>query len=106
MRRAAPRPLAAALAGYTREASPATPLAQVQACWGEVAGEAIAAEAVPVRERGGTVTFACSSAVWAGELELLAADLLERVNAVLGDPSGAPVKRLRFHAGRPGGAVP
>jgi len=106
VRRTAPRPLAAALEGYTREASPATPLAQVQACWGEVAGEVIAAEAAPVQERGGTVTFACSSAVWAGELELLATDLLDRLNAALGDPSGAPVRRLRFRVGGTNGAVP
>ncbi len=106
MRRAAPRPLAAALEGYTREAAPATILAQVQACWTEAAGDVIAAEAPAVQERGGTVTFACSSAVWAGELELLATDLLDRLNAALEDPSGAPVKRLRFRVGGTDGAVP
>ena len=98
--------MAAVLEGYTREAAPATTLAQVQACWGEVAGEVVAAAAAPVGERGGTVTFACSSAVWAGELELLAADLLERLNAALGEPSGAPVKRLRFRVGGANGADP
>ena len=106
MRRPAPRPVARALEGYTREAAPATALAQVQACWGEVAGEVIAAEAAPVQERGGTVTYACSSAVWAGELELLATDLLERLNAALEGPSGPPVKRLRFRVGGADGAVP
>ena len=105
MRRAAPRPLAAALEGYTREAAPPTTLARVQACWTEVAGDVIAAEAVPVGERGRTLTFACGSAVWAGELELLAPDLLERLNAALGDPSGTLVKRLRFRVGGAGGAV-
>ena len=106
MRRAAPRPLTAALDRYTRDAAPVTVLARVQACWPEVAGGVIAAEAVPIGERGGTVTFACSSAVWAGELELLATDLLERLNAVLKSPSAAPVKRLRFRAGGTAGAVP
>lgn len=96
MRRAAPRPLAAALSSYTREAAPATVLARVQACWAEVAGEAVAAEAQPVEERGGTVTFGCTSGVWANELDLLSADLLERLNAALGGRSGSPVKRLRF----------
>ncbi len=106
MRRTAPRPLTAALEGYTRDAAPATTLAQVQTCWAEVAGDVIATEAIPVRERAGTVTFACSSAVWAGELELLAGDLLGRLNAALGTPPAGPVKRLRFRLGGVDGAVP
>ena len=96
MRRPAPRPLAAALSSYTREAAPATVLARVQACWAEVAGEAVAAEAEPVAERGGTVTFTCTSGVWANELDLLSADLLERINTALGGHPGSPVESLRF----------
>ena len=57
------------------------------------------------------VTVACDSAVWAEELSLLAADLLERLNDSLGVASGAPaVRSLRFVTGaRDGGgrrAVP
>jgi predicted nucleic acid-binding Zn ribbon protein len=96
MRRAAPRPIAAALEGYTREAAPATLLARVQAQWPEVAGDAIAAEAEPTSERAGTITFSCSSGVWANELDLLSPDLLGRLNAALADESGGPVKALRF----------
>ena len=96
MRRVAPRPIAAALEGYSREAAPATLLARVQAGWPEVAGEVIAAEAQPASERGGTVTFSCSSGVWANELALLSSDLRERLNAALGDGGGERVKALRF----------
>ena len=96
MRRAAPRPIGAALEGYTREAAPATLLARVQAHWPEVAGEVVAAEAQPASERAGTVTFSCSSGVWANELDLLAAELAGRLNAALADEAGEPVKALRF----------
>ena len=96
-RRTAPRPLAAALAGIAREAAPAGVLARVQAGWAELAGPAVAAEAEPVSERGGTVTISCRSAVWAQELELLSTDLVERLNGSLGTPSEPrPVVALRF----------
>jgi predicted nucleic acid-binding Zn ribbon protein len=84
------------LEGYSREAAPATLLAGVQACWEEVAGEVVAAEAEPVEERSGTVTFRCSSGVWANELALLSADLLERLNATLADRGGPAATGLRF----------
>jgi predicted nucleic acid-binding Zn ribbon protein len=46
------------------------------------------------------VTIACRSSVWAQELELLAPDLLEKLRAALGGPSGAPPLRgLRFVVG-------
>ena len=96
MRRSAPRPLAAALAAATGEAAPATLLARVQACWEAVAGAAVAAEAEPVSERAGTLTIACRSAIWASELELLAPELVERLNGALEGPGGGPVKAMRF----------
>jgi predicted nucleic acid-binding Zn ribbon protein len=64
----------------------------VQEVWAEIAGLA-AKEATPVSERAGTVTFACRSSVWAGELTLMAADLRGRLNAAL---EGDPVADLRF----------
>ena len=99
MRRTAPRPLGAALGEYTREAAPRTLLAAVQACWAEVAGPVVAAEARPVSERSGTVTFGCTSGTWANELELLAPELLERLNRAIADVPGAPARVLRFRAG-------
>ena len=94
MRRIAPRPLGAALEGFSREAAPAGVLAQVQARWAEVAGPAIAAESEPVSEREGVVTVACESSLWAQELELMGADLRARLDAALG--GGERVRRLRF----------
>jgi predicted nucleic acid-binding Zn ribbon protein len=99
VRRPAPRPLAAALEQVARAVAPATLLARVQAAWPEVAGRTVAAAAVPVSEREGVVTVACESAVWAGELELLAPDMLGRLNARVGAEETGRVNRLRFVIG-------
>jgi predicted nucleic acid-binding Zn ribbon protein len=72
--------------------APATPLAAVQRSWSEAVGEVIAREAWPVSERGGTVTLACRSAVWAQELDLMSVELIDRLNRALGQPA---VRRLR-----------
>jgi predicted nucleic acid-binding Zn ribbon protein len=61
-----------------------------------VAGDVLAAAAGPVSERGGTVTVACESSVWAHELELLGADLARRLDEAV---SGGRVERLRFIVG-------
>jgi predicted nucleic acid-binding Zn ribbon protein len=95
MRRRGPRPLSAALEQLGHQAAPQTLLARVQAAWGDVVGTAIAAEAQPIAERAGTVTVACRSAAWASELELLASDLLQRLNDALADPGEHPLKGLR-----------
>jgi predicted nucleic acid-binding Zn ribbon protein len=92
MRRPAPRPLAEALAPLRQELAPATTLARVQDAWPLIAGAA-AREASPVSERGGTVTFACRSSVWAGELALMAEELKDRLNEAL---EGSRVTDLRF----------
>jgi predicted nucleic acid-binding Zn ribbon protein len=96
VRRLAPRPLAKALAEVVGEARPAGLLATVQSAWPVVAGPSLAAAASPVSEREGIVTVACESGAWAHELELLAPDLLGRLNEQLG---GARVERLRFVVG-------
>jgi predicted nucleic acid-binding Zn ribbon protein len=97
MRRSAPRPLGDALEGVLRRAQPASPLAGIQAAWEAAAGERIAREATPVSERDGVVTVACSSALWAHELELLGGDLRGRLEAAIGASGGGPaVRSLRF----------
>jgi predicted nucleic acid-binding Zn ribbon protein len=73
--------------------APKTPLAALQATWDEVVGERIAAVATPVSERGGEVTVSCSDSVWAQELDLMQAQLIERLRGKLGER--AP-KSLRF----------
>jgi predicted nucleic acid-binding Zn ribbon protein len=96
MRRRAPRPLALALDGLTAALAPTSPLGRIQACWGEAVGGAIAAAAHPVSEHDGVLTVRCEAAVWAQELDLMAPEVLARLNAVLGEES---VRRLRCRAG-------
>jgi predicted nucleic acid-binding Zn ribbon protein len=100
VRRLAPRPLSAALADALGDAQPAGLLASVQAAWGPVAGTALAAAATPTSEHDGTVIVTCESGAWAHELELLAPDLIERLNEHL-EAASAPARvgRLRFVVG-------
>ena len=97
MRRRGPRPLAAALDRLTEQLAPATLLADVQRAWADAAGEAFAAQAEPVAERDGVITVACSSAVWAQELDLLSERVVERLNDALGRQA---VRALRPQARR------
>jgi predicted nucleic acid-binding Zn ribbon protein len=97
-----PRALGAALRQARTRAQPKTLLAAVQGAWAVAAGARVAAEAEPVGERDGTVTIACRSATWAQELDLLAPELLGRLNAALGEADfkskDGPVRGLRFTA--------
>jgi predicted nucleic acid-binding Zn ribbon protein len=69
----------------------------VQSVWAEAVGPAIAREAQPVGERGGTVTVACTSSVWAQEIGLMAPALCTALNERLGD---GRVTALRCTASR------
>lgn len=93
-RRRGPRPLADAVARLRSGVAPPTLLAAVQERWSDAAGAGVAREAVPVSERDGVVTVACRSSVWAAELTLLQASVLERLNEGL-EP-GRRVAELRF----------
>ena len=86
--------------------APTTLLGAVQGVWAEAAGRTVAAEAEPVPERDGMVVVACASGVWAQELELLSADLLDRLRAALGGPAAGAdrLRGLRFVAGGRRGA--
>lgn len=90
-----PRRLSDSLAGLGSELGPQTPLARVQAAWSSALGAAIAAESTPVSEQAGRVVVSCSSAAWAQELDLMQLELVERLNATLGDQV---VASLRFRA--------
>jgi predicted nucleic acid-binding Zn ribbon protein len=90
----APRGLEQALRTVRNRAAPPTLLAAVQTAWPEAAGAAIAAEADPVAERDGVVSVSCRSAVWAEELDLMSAQLLDRLNRRL----DRPLAGLRFSA--------
>ncbi len=90
--RRSPRSLAPALENLRDLVAPDTLLAQIQRAWPQAVGQAIAAEAVPTRERGGVVTVSCSASVWAQELDLMAPKILSALNELL---DGAAVQRLR-----------
>jgi predicted nucleic acid-binding Zn ribbon protein len=94
--RSAPRPLAGAISELTASLAPSTPLARIQGVWPEAVGPAIASAARPVAAHDGSVTVACEAAVWAAELELLAVDLIPRLNALL---DGEIVRELRCRTG-------
>ena len=96
MSRAAPRSLAVALGGLTRTLAPATTLARVQGVWESTAGPGIAAAARPTGEREGVLTVTCSAAVWAQELDLMAGELIPRLNAAIGTEA---IRELRCRTG-------
>jgi predicted nucleic acid-binding Zn ribbon protein len=90
--RRGPRPLDVAVGRLADELAPETLLAEVQRVWTKAVGDAIATEAQPTAERAGVVTISCSASVWAQELDLMAPQIVERLNARL--PRGS-VQRLR-----------
>jgi predicted nucleic acid-binding Zn ribbon protein len=96
VKRPAPRPLSPALDRLVGELAPATTLARVQEAWERAAGPAAAAAARPIAEREGVLTVLCEASVWAQELELMAGEIVPRLNAELG---GAPVRELRCRTG-------
>ena len=103
--RRAPRALGSALDEARAGVQPRTFLAAVQSAWPRAVGARVAAEAQPVAEREGVVTIACRSATWAQELDLLAPELLKRLNGALSEAdrvaTAGPVKALRFTADAP-----
>lgn len=96
MSRAAPRPFSTALRDLTATLAPTTPLARVQGTWEQAVGPAVAAAARPASVREGTLTVICESSVWAQELDLMAGDLLPRINSALGEQI---IAALRCRAG-------
>jgi predicted nucleic acid-binding Zn ribbon protein len=96
MSRPSPRPIAAALDGLTATLAPASTLARVQEVWERAVGPAIAVSARPTAERDGVLTVICEAAVWAQELDLMAAELLGRLNEELGAEA---LRELRCRSG-------
>jgi predicted nucleic acid-binding Zn ribbon protein len=76
---------------------PAAGMGDIVAAWPECVGPGIAANAWPARlARDGTLHVATSSSAWAFELTQLAASILERLEAAVGDSKPAA---LRFAPG-------
>ncbi|HWX97313.1 MAG TPA: DUF721 domain-containing protein [Solirubrobacteraceae bacterium] len=96
MSRTAPRSLSVALNDFTSELAPASTLGRVQEIWERTAGSAIALAARPTAEHGGVLTVTCEASVWAQELDLMADQLIERLNSALG---AAEIRELRCRTG-------
>jgi len=96
-RRRGPRELGYAISSLRQELAPRTLLASVQECWARTVGEPVSEQAVPVSERGGTITVCCRSSVWASELSMLSDALVERLNRSLGEERR--VRGLKFKVG-------
>jgi predicted nucleic acid-binding Zn ribbon protein len=95
MRRREPRPLGVAVAALAERLAPQTLLAEIQVVWADAVGELVAGQAEPTGERDGVLVVTCSSAVWAQELDLMAPDLIARLNGLLGREA---VRSLRCQA--------
>lgn len=91
--RRSPRTLDHALASLADGLAPPTLLATVQRAWPVAVGPAIAAQARPTAERAGVVTVSCAASVWAAELDLMAPEIVERLNRELG--GAGSVARLK-----------
>jgi predicted nucleic acid-binding Zn ribbon protein len=96
VRNATPRLLSTALGELASSLAPTSTLARVQAVWEQVTGPAITSEARPTAERDGVVTVTCAAAVWAQELDLMADELVPRLNAALGKDA---IRELRCRTG-------
>jgi predicted nucleic acid-binding Zn ribbon protein len=81
------------LADFTAGMEPATALARVQSAWPVAVGSMLAKWAVPVSERAGVVTFACTDSMVAHELEMMKPELLKKLAKQL--PDGPP-SELKF----------
>jgi predicted nucleic acid-binding Zn ribbon protein len=90
--RRSPRPLQEALGALADDLAPQTLLGEIQRAWPATVGPSIAAQAQPTAERSGVVTVSCAASVWAQELDLMAPQIIARLNEAL--PSGG-VARLR-----------
>jgi len=97
--RRAPRQASAAIRAARERAAPRTGLAAVQAAWVGVVGEQLAAVAEPVSERAGTLTIEVADSVWAQELDLMQAQLLECLRGELGDLTPSAL-RFRVNSAR------
>ncbi len=96
MSRVAPRRLAAPLDVLVGELAPLSTLARVQEIWERTVGSAIASSARPTAERDGVLTVICEASVWAQELDLMACELIPRLNDALG---GDALRALRCRSG-------
>lgn len=94
IRRDDPQPLGAAIDGLveTEGWSLAAATGSVFGRWAEIVGADLASHTQPESLRDGELTVAADSTAWATQLRLLAAQLVRRLNAELGDGTVLRVK--------------
>lgn len=88
-----PKPVGKVLGAFRTEVAPESLLASVQMIWPRAVGERIAAVTDVTDEREGVITVACTSAVWAQELEMMGPRITAKLRGELGDER---VRKLRF----------
>jgi predicted nucleic acid-binding Zn ribbon protein len=95
-RREDPAPLASAIDGLVADTGweLAVATGSVFGRWGQIVGRDLAAHTAPDRLADGELTVTADSTAWATQLRLLAADLVRRLNAELGDGAVRKVKVL------------
>ena len=88
-RRDDPAPLDAAIDGLIAESGWALAVAtgSVFGRWAQIVGPDLAAHTIPERLSDGELVVTADSTAWATQLRLLAAELVRRLNAELGDNS-------------------
>jgi predicted nucleic acid-binding Zn ribbon protein len=96
--RRTPRRVGSSIGALADQLAPRTTLAEAQRAWGQIAGPALAKNAEPTSERGGSLTITCRSSVWAQELDLMAPELIAKLNGKLGE---GRITALRCVAARP-----
>jgi predicted nucleic acid-binding Zn ribbon protein len=97
--RRAPRPGGEAFRAARDAAAPRTDLAAAEAVWRDAVGERVAAAAAPASMSAGTLTVECIDGVWAQELDLMQAALLERLREALGERAPRSL-RMRVNEAR------
>jgi predicted nucleic acid-binding Zn ribbon protein len=70
---------------------------QLTVLWPKIVGPIVAKVAYPAQFRSGTLFIDVADSVWMQELKFQEAELIERLNAALGEPS---VRRLFFQLAR------
>jgi predicted nucleic acid-binding Zn ribbon protein len=93
-RREDPAPLASAIDGLISDTGweLAVAAGSVFGRWAQIVGADLAAHTVPEGLADGELTVTADSTAWATQLRLLAADLVRRLNAELGDGAVQRVK--------------
>lgn len=93
--RTSPRRLDGSLDRITRSLGgpPAGALATIFSRWPEIVGAAVAAHAEPLSLVRGTLAVGVDQPGWATQLTYLEADILRRIEEVVGEGAGAGVVR-------------